>query len=112
MMAVIDCVEGKRKEAKGELGVAAIFVQEHWQKEDAIADLQIACKRKGWTAHGAAATTGPQGGASAGTAVLAPTRTAPSNLGGYEADCSPNGEASRRLGDTASGQEVRTKATL
>ena len=93
-MSVIELAKEKEKE-RSEPMLARICVQEHWQKEANVADLQAACRKKGWIAAIAAATCGPRGGASAGVAVLAPTRTAPGLVLGHKEDESPPGSKGR-----------------
>ena len=87
LMSVLDLAKDKEKEGSEPM-IARICVQ-HWQKDAAVVDLQASCRKKGWTAAVAAATSGPRGGASAGGAVLAPTRTAPGLILGYKEDESP-----------------------
>ena len=85
-MAVLEAVSS---DERGRAETAVVAVQEHWQRRGCTADMQAQCRKLGWMASVAPATTGPQGGASAGVAVLMPSRTAPGLIPGIGADESP-----------------------
>ncbi len=92
------CLAALRRLRDHRRRTAAVLIQEHQARGDALADLQAQAATLGWKVAAAHATDGKKGGSSSGTAVVVPLHRGWSTTAAGSWDLSPRGSPGKLSG--------------